>query len=89
MDITGAGLLGILLGGLLVGALARLALPGPQPLGCLGTIAVGVAGAVVGGVIAGFLGITDPLVSFVMAVIGAILVLLALQSLRGGFSRRR
>lgn len=87
--LEGSTIVGILLLGLIVGALARLALPGPQPIGCLGTIAVGVAGAVVGGLLGQVLGVRGPLLSWVMAVIGAILVLLAFQSLRGGISRRR
>lgn len=87
--LEGSTIVGILLLGLVVGALARLALPGPQPIGCLGTIAVGVAGAVVGGLLGQALGVRGPLLSWVMAVIGAILVLLAFQSLRGGISRRR
>lgn len=87
--LEGSTILGILLLGLIVGALARLALPGPQPLGCLGTAAVGVAGAVVGGILGQALGVRGLLPSGVMAVIGAILVLLALNSLRGGISRRR
>jgi uncharacterized membrane protein YeaQ/YmgE (transglycosylase-associated protein family) len=35
--------------GAIVGGLARLFLPGTSPLGCLGTIFVGIAGAVIGG----------------------------------------
>jgi uncharacterized membrane protein YeaQ/YmgE (transglycosylase-associated protein family) len=36
--------------GLIVGGLARLFLPGgPEPVGCLGTIFIGIAGAVLGG----------------------------------------
>jgi uncharacterized membrane protein YeaQ/YmgE (transglycosylase-associated protein family) len=38
--------------GLIVGALARLALPGPDPMGILATIGLGLAGSFVGGVIA-------------------------------------
>jgi uncharacterized membrane protein YeaQ/YmgE (transglycosylase-associated protein family) len=37
--------------GLLIGALARLVLPGEQAIGWLGTIAAGIAGALLGGVI--------------------------------------
>lgn len=89
MEIDGATILGILLSGLIVGALARLALPGPQPLGCLGTVAVGVVGSVVGGLLGQALGVRGPVVSILLAVLGAIVVLLALGSLRGGISRRR
>jgi len=42
----------IFIGGLIVGALGRLVVPGRQPMGCLGTAVVGVAGAVIGGAIA-------------------------------------
>jgi uncharacterized membrane protein YeaQ/YmgE (transglycosylase-associated protein family) len=37
--------------GLVVGALARLALPGPDPMGIFATIALGVAGSFVGGLV--------------------------------------
>ena len=39
--------------GLVVGLLARLLLPGRDPIGIIGTIVVGVLGAVVGGYLAG------------------------------------
>jgi uncharacterized membrane protein YeaQ/YmgE (transglycosylase-associated protein family) len=35
--------------GLVVGLVARLLLPGRDPIGCLGTILLGVVGAIVGG----------------------------------------
>jgi uncharacterized membrane protein YeaQ/YmgE (transglycosylase-associated protein family) len=35
--------------GLVVGVLARLLMPGPDPIGILGTIIIGVIGAIVGG----------------------------------------
>ena len=35
--------------GLIVGLLARLFLPGASPVGCLGTIFIGIVGIVVGG----------------------------------------
>ncbi len=37
--------------GLIVGALARLALPGPDPMGILATIGLGLAGSFVGGIV--------------------------------------
>ena len=39
------------LSGLIVGALARLALPGPDPMGIGMTILIGIAGSFVGGLI--------------------------------------
>ncbi len=38
-----------LLVGLVVGIVARLLMPGPDPIGILGTILVGIVGAIVGG----------------------------------------
>jgi uncharacterized membrane protein YeaQ/YmgE (transglycosylase-associated protein family) len=37
--------------GLVVGALARLALPGPDPMGILATIGIGLLGSFIGGLI--------------------------------------
>jgi uncharacterized membrane protein YeaQ/YmgE (transglycosylase-associated protein family) len=37
--------------GVIVGGLARLALPGPDPMGILATIGLGLAGSFVGGII--------------------------------------
>lgn len=41
--------------GLIVGALARLALPGPDPMSIPATIGLGIAGTFLGGVVAYFL----------------------------------
>lgn len=44
-------LIGWIVFGLIVGALARFLVPGPDPMGWIGTILLGVAGSVVGGVV--------------------------------------
>jgi uncharacterized membrane protein YeaQ/YmgE (transglycosylase-associated protein family) len=44
-------ILGLILVGLVVGALARLAVPGRNPIGLLGTIAVGIAGSLGAGLL--------------------------------------
>ena len=59
--------------GLIVGALARLALPGPDPMGILATIGLGLAGSFVGGLLAGLLWARSA--GFIFSVIGAILLL--------------
>jgi uncharacterized membrane protein YeaQ/YmgE (transglycosylase-associated protein family) len=41
--------------GLVVGALARLALPGPDPMGIFATIGLGLAGSFTGGLLTGLL----------------------------------
>jgi uncharacterized membrane protein YeaQ/YmgE (transglycosylase-associated protein family) len=59
--------------GLIVGALARLALPGPDPMGIPATIGLGLAGSFVGGLIAHlFLGTSGGLI---FSIVGAILLL--------------
>jgi uncharacterized membrane protein YeaQ/YmgE (transglycosylase-associated protein family) len=44
-------IIALVLGGLIVGALARLALPGPDPMSILATIGLGIAGSFVGGIV--------------------------------------
>jgi uncharacterized membrane protein YeaQ/YmgE (transglycosylase-associated protein family) len=59
--------------GLIVGALARLALPGPDPMGILATIGLGLAGSFLGGVVSElFLGHTA---GIIFSVLGATLLL--------------
>lgn len=43
--------------GLIIGGLGRLIVPGPNRIGLLGTLGVGVTGAVVGALIGGLLGL--------------------------------
>jgi uncharacterized membrane protein YeaQ/YmgE (transglycosylase-associated protein family) len=44
-----AAILGLALGGLVIGALGRLAVPGPDPMPLWTTILLGIGGAIVGG----------------------------------------
>jgi uncharacterized membrane protein YeaQ/YmgE (transglycosylase-associated protein family) len=59
--------------GLVIGALARLALPGPDPMSIPMTALLGIAGSFVGGVIARLLIGTAG--GFVVAVLGAMVLL--------------
>ena len=52
-DVDVGSILGYILVGLVVGLLARLFVPGRDPFGVLGTILLGVVGAVIGGWLAG------------------------------------
>ena len=47
----------LLVAGILVGALARLVLPGPDPMSWLATLGYGVAGSLLGGIVGGVLGL--------------------------------
>ena len=44
-------LISIAISGLIIGALGRLAIPGRQPMGCMMTIAVGIGGSIIGGIV--------------------------------------
>lgn len=85
------GLLSWIVFGLIAGAIAKFLIPGKDPGGCIVTIIVGVVGAVLGGFLAtqlGYGGISGfDLRSFVIAVIGSI-VLLILWRLISGRRRR-
>ncbi|MEX2302628.1 MAG: GlsB/YeaQ/YmgE family stress response membrane protein [Bryobacterales bacterium] len=71
------GIIGWIVFGLVVGVLAKLIMPGRDPGGCLITILLGIAGALVGGFLGRFLGLYGPEepAGFVMATLGAIVVL--------------
>ena len=55
LDTDIGSILGYILVGLIVGLLARMLVPGRDPVGLLGTLAIGVVGAVLGGWLAGTL----------------------------------
>ena len=73
------GILGWVVFGLIVGAVAKLVMPGRDPGGLLVTIALGIAGAVVGGFLGSVLGLyrSGEPAGFVMATLGAVLLLFA------------
>lgn len=70
-------ILSIAVVGLLIGGLARLVIPGRQPIGVLATIAIGITGSLVGSLIGHAIG-TGQLVSFLLelgvAVVGVLAV---------------
>lgn len=82
-------IIGYLLFGLVAGALARLFVPGRDPMGWIGTIILGLVGSFVGGMLADLL-FDDEAIGLFGAVVGAIIVLLAYNALvrnRRGFAR--
>lgn len=73
-------IIGFLVFGLVVGALARLLKPGRQNLGLLGTLVLGVIGSVIGGVVASALGTGS---IWELNVLGAIVAIIAAVLLIG------
>jgi len=78
--------------GLIAGAIAKALMPGKDPGGCIVTMLLGIAGAVVGGFIADFLnlggadrGLGRPgfLARLALAVVGAIIILAVYRLLAG------
>jgi uncharacterized membrane protein YeaQ/YmgE (transglycosylase-associated protein family) len=80
-------MIGFIIAGLVIGALARLIKPGKQNLGLFATLLLGLAGSVIGGVIASLLGTGDifelNFLGFIMAVIAAVLLIGVAESLAG------
>lgn len=71
--------------GLAIGALARLVLPGKQAIGWLATIAAGVAGALLGGIIANALDV-GTILQFVVAVAVAAALITVFGSRRRAYA---
>ena len=64
--------------GLIVGAIAKLLMPGKDPGGCIITMLIGIAGALVAGYLGRMLGWYEPgqPAGFIASIIGAMLLLL-------------
>ncbi|MCA1653549.1 MAG: GlsB/YeaQ/YmgE family stress response membrane protein [Sphingomicrobium sp.] len=82
------GILGWIIIGGLAGAIAKALMPGRDPGGCIITIILGIAGAVVAGYLGQALHIYRPgeAVGFIAAIIGAFIILFIYRLIAG---RRR
>lgn len=76
------GILGYIVGGAVIGILARFFKPGADPMGWILTILLGIAGAVVGGYVSGMLGVTSRFLVWVIAILVAIVLLFIFEMLR-------
>jgi uncharacterized membrane protein YeaQ/YmgE (transglycosylase-associated protein family) len=88
-------ILGFIIIGLLAGAVARLLLPGPDPIGILGTIVVGIIGSFVGGFLGYVLfnhdlkeGALQPS-GILGSIIGAVIVLLIYRGMSHNYGGSR
>jgi uncharacterized membrane protein YeaQ/YmgE (transglycosylase-associated protein family) len=86
------GIIAFIILGLLAGAIAKALLPGDDPGGIIVTMLIGVAGALIGGFLAGVLFDADPMDEFfdistwITAIVGSIILLLIYRMVVG---RRR
>ena len=89
------GIIAFIILGLLAGAIAKAIMPGDDPGGWIITAVIGVAGAIIGGFLAGALFDADPMDEFfdisswLTAIVGAILLLVIYRLVvdrRGGRS---
>lgn len=76
-------ILGLIVIGLIIGALARLILPGKQAISIVATLVLGVLGAIIGGFIASLFGTGD---IFELNVLGFVLAVIAALVLVGGYA---
>ena len=80
-------ILGLIVVGLIIGALARLLKPGRQAIGLLWTLLLGIAGALIGGIVASAIGTGDifelNIIGFIVAVIAAVLLIGVAEGMSG------
>jgi uncharacterized membrane protein YeaQ/YmgE (transglycosylase-associated protein family) len=83
------GIIAFIILGLLAGALAKALLPGDDPGGFIVTALIGVAGALIGGFLAGAIFDADPMDEFfdistwLTAIVGSIILLLIYRAVIG------
>ncbi len=83
------GILGWIVFGLVVGAIAKLLMPGKDPGGIIVTMVLGIVGALLGGFAGRALGMynSNESAGFIMALVGAVVVLLIYRMTVGGRHR--
>jgi uncharacterized membrane protein YeaQ/YmgE (transglycosylase-associated protein family) len=82
------GIIGFIILGLIAGAIAKAILPGDDPGGIIVTMLIGVAGALIGGVIARALGIGElgkffDIGTWLIAIAGSLLLLVVYRMVAG------
>ena len=86
-------MIGFIVAGLVIGALARLIKPGKQNLSLLATLLLGLVGSVIGGVVASLLGTGNifelNFLGFIVAVIASVLLVGTAEAVAGRRSVRR
>jgi uncharacterized membrane protein YeaQ/YmgE (transglycosylase-associated protein family) len=75
-------IIGLIIAGVIVGALGRLVNPGPDPMGWLVTIAIGIASVVIVGMLVG------GIIGWILAIIVAAILVTVVQRFLPGTDRR-
>lgn len=75
-DIDIGSIIGFVIVGAIVGVLARFVVPGDDPMGILGTIVLGIIGAVIGGWAAGAIFEDTTGVDWIASVLAAVILVL-------------
>ena len=83
MDFSSHSLLWILLIGFIIGAIAKLLMPGKDPGGCIITILLGIAGAFVGTWIGRMFMGSNYVAHWIMSIVGAMLLLFLYRMIAG------
>lgn len=79
------GIIGWIIIGLVAGAIARWLMPGPDPMGWLGTIVLGIVGSLVGGTLLNVLtggGLELSAAGVLGSILGALIVLFVWRRMR-------
>ena len=88
-DIDIGSIIGFIVVGAIVGVLARFVVPGDDPMGIIGTIVLGIVGAVIGGWAAGEIFKDTAGVDWIASVVAAVILVLAWRALSGNRSGSR
>jgi uncharacterized membrane protein YeaQ/YmgE (transglycosylase-associated protein family) len=87
-------IIGFIILGIVAGFLARLLVPGRDPMGFVATVVLGMVGALVGGLLADVV-FDDEAIGWIGATVGAVIVLLVWNAVTGarrkgvkGYARR-
>lgn len=85
VDVT--SILGYIVVGAIVGVLARFLVPGDDPMGIIGTILLGIVGAVIGGWLAGEVFKDTSGVDWIASIVVAVILVIGYRAIAGNRGR--
>lgn len=80
-DVDIASILGYIVVGVIVGVLARFLVPGRDPIGIIGTIVLGILGALIGGWVAGAIFPDTAGIDWIASILAAVVLVLLWRAL--------